>query len=207
MRMSTRTHALLDLATAAFALAFPRLLGAGPRFTRLMTAIALGKLGYGLLTRHELGVAKVIPMKAHLTLDVVAGAATSALPFVLDKDENPAVIACAVGLGLSDAAAASMTKTRAGEAAANRLPTASVADTLKVLSLVIAPNLAKGPTIRRRAVMAMAEPIGVDTLAVKTLQQLRAKYGPGPLMLKLSDSQSSRHPRSRAPPAGAQRIP
>lgn len=197
MRISTRTHAFLDLATAGFALAFPRLLGASNRFTNIMTAVALGKLGYGLLTRHELGVVRVLPMKTHLTLDAIAGAATSALPFVLDEEENPAVTACAVGLGLSDIAAASITETRSkpeiegalvapgGTMLRTGLPTASLADTLRVMSYVATPNLAKGPIIRRPAVMAVGEQLDLDTVAVKTLQEMRAKYGSGPLMLRL----------------------
>ena len=185
MRISTRTHALLDLAANGFALAFPRLLGAGPRFTRIMTALALAKLGYGLLTRHELGVVKILPMKAHLTLDAIAGAATSVLPFALDEeDENPAVTVSAAALGFSEMITASVTEAPKHAAATDHLPTASLVDTLKVLSLVIAPTLAKGPIVRRRTVLAAGEPLGADTLAVKTLQQMRAKYGSGPLMLR-----------------------
>jgi hypothetical protein len=112
MRISTRTHAFLDLATAGFALAFPRVLGASDRFTRIVTTLALGKLAYGLLTEHELGLVKVLPMKAHLTLDTIAGAAMCVLPFVRDEKENGAVTMCTVGLGLFDISAAPVTDTR-----------------------------------------------------------------------------------------------
>lgn len=211
MPISTRTHAFLDFATAGFALAFPRLLGASDRFTRTATGIALGKIGYSLLTRHELGAAKLLPMKTHLALDTVGGAAMCALPFLMDEEEKPAVTACAVGLGLLDIAAAPMTETRShprvddvritaprdtgtgvraragrgGVAKATTLPTATAADTLKVTSGVLLPTVAKGPIIRRPRVMAMGEQMDFDTGAVKTLQEMRARYGSGPLMLKL----------------------
>jgi hypothetical protein len=111
MRISTRTHAFLDFATVGFALIFPRLLGASDRFAQAITNLALGKIGYALLTRHELGLLRVIPMKTHLMLDAVAGAGVCALPFLVEE-ENEAVIACALGLGLFDIAAAPLTDTR-----------------------------------------------------------------------------------------------
>src|SRR5688500_11111165 len=53
-------------------------------------------------------------MPAHLALDAVAGAGLAALPFLLAEDEDhTAVIACCVGQGLFDIAAAPMTETRA----------------------------------------------------------------------------------------------
>lgn len=186
MRISTRTHAVLDAATVGFALAFPRLLGASERFTKTMTALALGKLGYTLLTRHELGVVKLLPMKAHLTLDAVAGAAASVLPFAQQPQENRAVTACAVGMGLFDIAVAPLTETRSsskGGMTGRRLPVASWADTLRVVTNVVLPTLAKGPILRRPAVVAAAESLGADALAVRTLQEMRDKYGRGPLML------------------------
>jgi hypothetical protein len=109
MKISRSTHAMLDLVTVGFALAFPRVLGCRPAFTSAVTSLALGKLGYTLMTQHRLGIVKVLPMKAHLTMDAVGGAAMCALPFVTDEDD-PAAIACSVGMGLFDIAAAPMTE-------------------------------------------------------------------------------------------------
>src|SRR5690606_10476421 len=67
----------------------------------------------------------------------------------------------------------------------NRLSTATIADTLKVLGRVALPAIAKGPIIRRPRFLAAAESKEWDTRAVQTLQALRARYGKGPLMLKL----------------------
>jgi cytochrome P450 len=204
MRISRRTHAFVDIATIGFALAFPRLLGASSRFTSTITAVALGKLAYTLLTRQETGLLKVVPMKVHLGLDAAGGAALCALPFISRKRENSAVTACAVGLGIFDIAAAATTERRsrpemdesviftpgAGAPAeripaTKRLPTATVLDTLKIISRVLIPTIAMGPIIRRPGVMARAERNDLGTIAVKTLQEMRARYGPGPLMLKL----------------------
>lgn len=110
--ISTRTHGVLDYLTVGFALAFPRMFGASRGFTRAVTVIALGKLTYTLFTRHELGLFKCIPMKAHLAMDALGGAALCALPWALDE-ENSAACAAAVGMGLFDIAAAPMTQTKA----------------------------------------------------------------------------------------------
>jgi cytochrome P450 len=202
MPISSRTHACLDLTTAGLALALPRMLGASERTTKLLTAIALGKIGYGLATRHELGLVKTLPMKTHLKLDALSGIALCGLPLVLDKQEKPAVAAAVIGLGLVDIAAASLTETRSilhvqrsrGESQAAGPPPmasptglrwATVADTIKLVSLGALPTLAKGAIIRRRSMMAVGEQLDFDSIAVKTVQQARARYGSGPLMLKL----------------------
>ena len=108
--ISTKTHGVLDYLTVGFALTFPRLLRCSDSFTNAVTVLALGKLGYAMMTKHELGLAKVIPMKTHLAMDAVGGAGMAMLPFLTDED-NPAAIACAVGMGLFDIAAAPMTRT------------------------------------------------------------------------------------------------
>ena len=107
--ITTAAHGVLDYLTVGTFLTLPRLLGASQRFTNAVSAIALGKLCYTLLTRHELGVVKAIPMKAHLALDCAGGAALAALPFVTDEDE--ATTAAFVALGLFDIAAAPLTQT------------------------------------------------------------------------------------------------
>ena len=112
--ISTKTHGVLDYLTAGTFFALPRLLGWSRSLTNAMTAIAATKLGYALLTRHELGAVKLIPMKAHLALDGAVGASLCALPFVLDEDDVDAgAPAALVSLGLFDIAAAPLTQTRA----------------------------------------------------------------------------------------------
>ncbi|KAK4121970.1 cytochrome P450 [Parathielavia appendiculata] len=62
---------------------------------------------------------------------------------------------------------------------------ASIYDTFRVLRTVVAPTLAKGVIKRRPWIEAMAQHLGLDTDAVQLLQELRKKYGSGPLTLWL----------------------
>ena len=101
---------MLDFVTVGFALAFPRVLNCNRTFTDAVTMLALGKLGYGLLSRHELAAHKWIPMPAHLAMDAVGGAALCALPFLTEEDD-PAAVACAIGMGVFDIMAAPLTET------------------------------------------------------------------------------------------------
>ena len=96
--ISTKTHAFLDYLTITKFLLLPRVMGFSKTVTNGMTAVALVKLGYTLLTRHEGGVAKVLPMKAHLAMDVAGGAMLCALPFADENaDETEVGVCCALG--------------------------------------------------------------------------------------------------------------
>jgi hypothetical protein len=108
--ITTTMHGVLDYLTVATFLTLPRAMGCSERLTRAVDALAIGKLTYSLLTRHELGVVKAIPMKAYLAMDCVGGATMAALPFVLDEDNDAATVAL-VALGIFDIAAAPLTQT------------------------------------------------------------------------------------------------
>lgn len=107
--ISTKTHAMLDYLTVGAFLALPRLMGSSREFTNAVTCGALGKLGYTLLTRHEGGVVKVIPMTAHLWLDAVMGAGLMAMPHFFD--ESCAARRAFEALGAFDILAAPLTQT------------------------------------------------------------------------------------------------
>lgn len=67
------------------------------------------------------------------------------------------------------------------------VPTAHVAragvlDSLAMLADVALPTLAKGIIVRRPHMVGLAERLGTDGRAVRRLQKLRARYGPGPLI-------------------------
>ena len=109
--ISTKMHGVLDYLTIATFLTLPRAMGWSKGLTQGMTALALGKLGYTLFTRHELSPIRKLPMTAHLALDAAGGAALCAMPMLLgDEDDEGAEIACCA-LGLFDIAAAPMTET------------------------------------------------------------------------------------------------
>jgi Cytochrome P450 len=65
------------------------------------------------------------------------------------------------------------------------LPVASLKDTLGVLAAVVGPTVAKGPIIRRPAMVALAERLNLDRRAISRMQALRDRYGTGPLMLRV----------------------
>ena len=112
--ISTKMHGVLDYLTIATFLTLPRAMGWNKSLTNAMTTLALGKLGYTLMTRHELGLVKLIPMQAHLVMDAIGGATLAALPHLCDEDDDTATVACAA-LGLFDIAAAPMTETASVE--------------------------------------------------------------------------------------------
>ena len=112
--ISTAAHGVIDYVTAGTLLTLPGILGLSPRLTRAMQLLGLKKLLYSMLTQHELGIVKLIPMKAHLTLDALSGATLAALPFILDERDETAMATC-VSLGLMDMSASVMTETQPRE--------------------------------------------------------------------------------------------
>jgi len=109
--ISTKAHGILDYATAGLLLVLPRAMGWSKAVTRLMDGAGMGAVGYSLLTRYELGVAKVLPMKAHLTLDALSGGMLVGAAVLMD-DEEPEVRSTLAALGLFEIAAAVATEPR-----------------------------------------------------------------------------------------------
>lgn len=62
---------------------------------------------------------------------------------------------------------------------------ASMLDTLRVASEIMAPTVATGVIKRRPRVMAANEKLGADRHAIELAYQLRERYGPGPLRLRM----------------------
>jgi hypothetical protein len=71
--LPTITHGALDYVMGLLLFALPRVLGWNAPVTALMTVMAVVTVGYSLATRYEFGVFRVIPLKAHLTLDILSG--------------------------------------------------------------------------------------------------------------------------------------
>jgi hypothetical protein len=111
--ITTKAHGILDYLTVGAMLAFPRMFNTSKQFETCLTGTALTKLGWVLLTRHELGLFKVIPMKAHLALDCIGGAAVAALPFALEEDDqdDPATVGFCLGMCATDIIVAALTQT------------------------------------------------------------------------------------------------
>ena len=84
MLVSTKTHGVIDYATAGALLGAPALLrGTDLRARLALTVAGGGILATSLLTDYELGARRVVPMKAHLALDAATGAGLLAAPFLL----------------------------------------------------------------------------------------------------------------------------
>ncbi len=83
--ISTKAHGAIDYASGAALVAAPSLLG----ITDVRTATLAPRLQgaaaglYSLATDYELGVVRVLPMRAHLALDVLGGAFLAASPWLL----------------------------------------------------------------------------------------------------------------------------
>jgi hypothetical protein len=133
MRIPTLVHGALDFATAAAVMVLPRRLGASPALTMVLTAKALGVLGYSLCTRYELGLVKVLPMRTHLLLDGVTAAGMCALPIVF-SNEPAAMRGAMLGMGLFELATTLSTEPEPADP--DLLPDASgaVVDRLERLS-------------------------------------------------------------------------
>ena len=108
-RISTRTHGVLDFVTAGTLVALPRMLGWGERLTNTLTTVALGTLGYSLLTNYEFGLFRVLPMRAHLAIDAVSGAALCSAPAMF-PEEDASTHAALVALGLFEVGASILTQ-------------------------------------------------------------------------------------------------
>ena len=106
--ISRKQHALVDYVSAAVELVLPRVLDTGPGTRRLLTFSGANAALLGLLTRHELGLFKVVPMRVHLALDGAVAAGFLAAPLFLDE-ERGSVRAAVAALGLSGALAALLT--------------------------------------------------------------------------------------------------
>jgi len=85
---STKTHGMLDYLTAGQLLALPRMLGLGPGVSGWVQGMGVGTALYSLVTRYELGVIKVLPMPAHLALDVLSGVSFCAAAALLENQST-----------------------------------------------------------------------------------------------------------------------
>ena len=106
--ISRKQHAILDYLSAATEFALPQLLPAKSGARRLLRLSAANAAALGAVTRHELGLVKLVPMRVHLALDgAMAALFLGASAFM--ADEEPAVRRALAGLGVAGALAAILT--------------------------------------------------------------------------------------------------
>lgn len=108
-----QVHGAVDYLYAATAAAAPGWFGFRdePRAARLIRFAAGGVVAYSLLTRYEWGVVRVLPWQSHLAVDVVAGAATAAAPWLFGFARHTAARNTFVAMGLFSVTAGLLTET------------------------------------------------------------------------------------------------
>jgi hypothetical protein len=109
-RMSTATHGIIDYITSGMMALLPKLAGFSPKATVLVESAAGSAAVYSAMTDYEYGVVKVLPMKAHLTLDALSGGMLLGAALMMD-DEDSATRATLAGLGIFEIFAAVSTQT------------------------------------------------------------------------------------------------
>lgn len=87
--ISTRVHGVLDYLVGALLIAAPWLFdfNRGGAETWVPVVLGAGVILYSLFTNYEYSVSKSIPMKIHLTLDVISGIFLAASPWIFGFNE------------------------------------------------------------------------------------------------------------------------
>ena len=107
----TKVHGVTDYATGALLLAASTGLRGTP--SRMALAVGSSVLAQSVFTDYELGAVRVIPMRAHLALDVVTGLALAGSAFAPPGDGATGVASRVVPVvaGLGEVLTALMTST------------------------------------------------------------------------------------------------
>lgn len=86
--ISTRTHGIIDYAWTTTAGTLPKMMDGAAATARLVRNASAAAGFNAMLTNYEAGMVRVMPMKAHLALDFVMGAALMIAPFFLPRSER-----------------------------------------------------------------------------------------------------------------------
>ncbi len=105
--ISTRTHGVIDYITAGTLMALPFALGWNGRARGLALGAGLATLATSLMTDYELGAIRVIPMKAHLSIDGAQASALLGAPRAVSDKWAGRVLAM---IGAMETAVASLTE-------------------------------------------------------------------------------------------------
>lgn len=108
--IDTNTHGYLDYIVGIFFIVCPWIFNLKPGEPQGILFIILGvaAIAYSLLTKYELGLLRVLPMKVHLALDLLSGIVLASSPWLFGFAEEvylPHVI-----LGIFEIGASLMTK-------------------------------------------------------------------------------------------------
>lgn len=112
-------HGIIDYLTAATLPAVPRMFGFSKPVTRLHDVVAAGTGASALVTNYPLGAVKLLPLKAHLAMDVFHGGLFLACAAIMD-DEPESTRMCMAGTGLCLLTTGLCTQTQKKEQAPHR---------------------------------------------------------------------------------------
>ena len=113
--ISTKQHGVVDYLFAGSVYALRRSLPVSERSSRLLGATAAGTVAVSALTRYELGLVKVLPMKGHLALDYVIDALFLGAPLLL-REEDRRVTRAMAALGAVGTVVALLSETESSRA-------------------------------------------------------------------------------------------
>jgi hypothetical protein len=87
--ISTKVHGVLDYLMGVLLIAAPWLFNFNRDGAETWVPVILGicVIVYSLFTNYELSLSRMIPMRTHLTLDVISGAFLAASPWIFNFDE------------------------------------------------------------------------------------------------------------------------
>lgn len=106
--LSTRIHGVIDYVAAITLILLPWVMPWSFAVATLLSIVGASVLVYSLLTRYELGLMKVLPMKAHLALDALGGVVLLIAAFILPVTGNGEQVALII-FGLFEIGAALIT--------------------------------------------------------------------------------------------------
>lgn len=108
--LSRRAHGFLDYLVGVVLIVSPRLLGLEPGSAEAAVPVFLGwtAIAYSLFTQYELGLVRLLPFRAHLTLDTLHGIVLATSPWVFGFSER--VWAPHVVLGVIELAVVALTR-------------------------------------------------------------------------------------------------
>ncbi len=112
--ISTKTHGVIDYITAGTLMSLPFLLGWSGRARGLALGAGIATLGTSLMTNYELGAVRLLPMRAHLSIDGAQASALMSAPKMI-TDEHPWRGRILAMIGAMESAVAALTKMHSPE--------------------------------------------------------------------------------------------
>ena len=96
--LSRKQHGVADYVFAATELSLVRALDAGAGAKRLLAVSGANAALLGMVTKHELGLVKLVPMRVHLALDAAFAATFVGAAAVLDESRRVKGTLAALGI-------------------------------------------------------------------------------------------------------------